>query len=251
MELSAVFFDVDGTIAETEEFHRKSFNESFKEFSLDWFWDEAIYKELINIGGVKERIMFHLKKAWPEMLEYKNLSNYIDSIHKIKNEIYEDYINDSQIRPRPGVFRLIDELKNNNISIALVSSTSEINLLNLFTKGFKIDPYEMFDLVAHGDCTKLKKPSPEIYEWALQKLQLPSEACIAIEDSPRGLESSNNANVKTIITPSKLTRDENFEKAKLVISNLGEPDNPFKIISGETYSHNYVCFELLQMISKN
>ncbi len=251
MELSAVFFDVDGTIAETEEFHRKSFNESFKEFSLDWFWDEAIYKELINIGGGKERIMFHLKKAWPEMLEYKNLSNYVDSIHKVKNEIYEDYINDSQITARPGVFRLIEELKKNNISIALVSSTSEVNLLNLFTKGFKINPYKTFDLVAHGDCTKLKKPSPEIYEWALQKLQLPSEACIAIEDSPRGLESSNNANVKTIITPSKLTRDENFEKAKLVISNLGEPDNPFKIISGETYSHNYVCFELLQMISKN
>ena len=143
------------------------------------------------------------------------------------------------------------KLKNNNISIALVSSTSEINLLNLFTKGFKIDPYEMFDLVAHGDCTKIKKPSPEIYEWTLQKLQLPPEACLAIEDSPRGLESSNNARVKTIITPSKLTFGENFKDAKLVISNLGEPDKPFDVISGETYNHSYVSFELLKMISKN
>ena len=40
MELSAVFFDVDGTIVETENFHRKAFNEAFKEFNLDWFWDE-------------------------------------------------------------------------------------------------------------------------------------------------------------------------------------------------------------------
>ena len=62
MDLSAVLFDVDGTIAETEDFHRKSFNEAFKEFNLDWFWDEAIYKELINIGGGKERIMYHIKK---------------------------------------------------------------------------------------------------------------------------------------------------------------------------------------------
>ena len=115
----------------------------------------------------------------------------------------------------------------------------------------KIDCYKMFDLVAHGDCTKLKKPSPEIYEWALQKLQLPSEACVAIEDSPRGLESSNNANIKTIITPSKLTCDENFKDATLVISNLGEPDKPFEIISGEAYSHNYVCLELLKIISEN
>ena len=103
MELSAVFFDVDGTIAETEEFHRKSFNESFKEFSLDWFWDEAIYKELINIGGGKERIMFHLKKAWPEMLEYKNLNKYINSIHKVKNEIFKDLIIECEVKPRPGV----------------------------------------------------------------------------------------------------------------------------------------------------
>ena len=109
----------------------------------------------------------------------------------------------------------------------------------------------MFDLVAHGDCTKLKKPSPEIYEWALQKLQLPSEACIAIEDSPRGLESSNNANIKTIITPSKLTCGESFKNAKLIISNLGEPDKPFDVISGKTYNHNFVSFELLQKISKN
>ena len=53
MELSAVF-DVDGTIAETENYHRKAFNDAFKEFNLDWFWDEAIYRQLINVGGKKE-----------------------------------------------------------------------------------------------------------------------------------------------------------------------------------------------------
>ena len=53
MELSAVFFDVDGTVAETENYHRKAFNDAFKEFNLDWFWDEPIYKELINVGGEK------------------------------------------------------------------------------------------------------------------------------------------------------------------------------------------------------
>ena len=90
------------------------------------------------------------------MLNYKNLSNYIDSIHKIKNEIYEDYIKDSSIEPRPGIKRLIDELKVNKIKIALVSSTSEINLKNLFNFGLGVDPYTEFDLVAHGDSTKLK-----------------------------------------------------------------------------------------------
>ena len=85
----------------------------------------------------------------------------------------------------------------------------------------------------------------------IQKLQLPSEACIAIEDSPRGLESSNNANIKTIITPSKLTIGESFKEARLVISDLGEPDKPFDVILGEAYNHNYVSFELLKKISQN
>ena len=107
----------------------------------------------------------------------------------------------------------------------------------------------MFDLVAHGDCTKVKA-----FTWNLwvgiTKTSVSSEVCLAIEDSPRGLESSNNASVKTIITPSKLTLGENFKDAKLVISNLGEPDKPFDVISGETYNHSYVSFELLKMISK-
>ena len=113
MQLSAVFFDVDGTIAETEDMHRKSFNESFKEFNLDWFWDKAIYKELINVGDGSERIKHYIKRAWPEMMEYKNLTKYINSIHKVKSEIFEDHISESDIKIRPGVLRLIKELKIN------------------------------------------------------------------------------------------------------------------------------------------
>ena len=92
MELSAVLFDVDGTIAETEEFHRKSFNEAFKEFNLDWFWDEAIYTELINVGGGKERIMHHIKRAWPEMLNYKNLSKYIENTENANYKEHTQYM---------------------------------------------------------------------------------------------------------------------------------------------------------------
>ena len=143
---------------------------------------------------------------------------------------------------------MINELKKKKINVALVSSTSEINLLNLFRLGLKIEAEKYFDLIAHGDCTKLKKPSSEIYEWALEKLQLPADACISIEDSPRGLESSSGANIKTIITPSKLTKDENFKGAKLVVSDLGEPKIPFKKISGNNFDYNFVSVDLLKKI---
>ena len=248
MLLSAVFFDVDGTIAETEELHRKSFNESFKEFNLDWFWDKPIYKELINIGGGKERIQHYMKRAWPEMLEYKNLSKYIDSIHKVKNEIYEDYVKEEKLTFRPGVKRLISELKENKIRIALVSSSSKTNIENLLLNGLQFKSIEFFDLIAHGDSTKNKKPSPEIYEWALEKLKLSAQSCIAIEDSPRGIDSAVSAKIKVIATPSELTIDENFEAADLVVSDLGEPGIPFKKLSGSTFGEEKVNVGLLKKL---
>ena len=85
MLLSAVLFDVDGTIAESEELHRISFNESFKEYGLSWYWDEAIYKELTFIGGGKERIKYYIERACPEMLKHKNLTDYIQALHKVKS----------------------------------------------------------------------------------------------------------------------------------------------------------------------
>ena len=115
----------------------------------------------------------------------------------------------------------------------------------------KIDPSECFDLIAHGDCTKLKKPSPEIYQWTLEKFQLPPNACVAIEDSPRGLESASGANIKTLVTPSKLTLDEDFGGAHLVLSDLGEPEKPFVAFSGETFGFRYVSFDLLEKICGN
>ncbi len=251
MLLSAVLFDVDGTIAETEDLHRRSFNESFKEFNLDWFWDEAIYKELINVGSGEERIKHYIKRAWPEMLDYKNLSKYINSIHKVKNEIFEDFILESAIQTRPGVLRLINELKNHKIKMVIVSSTSRENLLTLFQRGLNINPIETFDLIAHGSCTKNKRPSPEIYEWVLDQLMLPSQSCVAIEDSPRGVESARNANINFIVTPSIFTKGEAFEGAKLVVSDLGEEDKPFKVIKGKTYNNFCVNLELLTHIIKN
>ena len=136
MELSAVFLMLTVQLLKQRIFIERLLMKLLK-FNLDWFWDEPIYKELINIGGGRERIMYHIKRAWPEMLTYKNLSKYIDSIHKTKNEIYEDFLTESKIEVRPGIKRLIKELREQSIKIGLVSSTSEINLLNLFRKRIK------------------------------------------------------------------------------------------------------------------
>ena len=250
MRLSAVLFDVGGTIAESEEIHRKSFNEAFIEYGLTWFWDEAIYRELVFVGGGKERIKHYINRAWPEMLEQKNLTSFIEALHKVKSQIYEEYLNDFEIKARPGIIRVLKELKKEKIRLAIVSDTTEENLKNLFKKGLNINPLEWFEVIAHGGCTSQKKPSPEIYLWALEKLKLHPNSCLAMEDAPRGVQSAISAGLNVIVTPSTYTKNEKFKNVNLILSNLGEPSKPFEIIKGDTYKHSYVSFEMLEKFHK-
>ena len=75
-----------------------------------------------------------------------------------------------------------------------------------------------------------------------------SQSCIAIEDSPRGVESALAANIKVIVTPSDLTQDEKFEGAELVVSNLGERGKPCKMIRGEFEISGLIDLKLLTKI---
>ena len=59
----ALIFDVDGTLAETEEAHRVSFNAAFVEAGLDWVWSQSDYRNLLRITGGKER-MRHYIESW-------------------------------------------------------------------------------------------------------------------------------------------------------------------------------------------
>jgi len=52
----AIIFDVDGTLSETEETHRKAFNRAFEGAGLSWSWDQDIYRALLAVTGGKERI---------------------------------------------------------------------------------------------------------------------------------------------------------------------------------------------------
>ena len=85
----------------------------------------------------------------------------------------------------------------------------------------------------------------------MEKLKLSAQSCIAIEDSPRGLDSAISAKIKVIVTPSELTSDENFDSADLVVSDLGEKKEPFKRISGSAYGEKTVNFNLLKKIIKS
>jgi beta-phosphoglucomutase-like phosphatase (HAD superfamily) len=74
-----------------------------------------------------------------------------------------------------------------------------------------------------GDIVTAKKPAPDIYLVATQRMGIAPENCVAIEDSRNGLLSAVAAGIRVVVTTSWFTRDEDFSEARLVVSALGDP----------------------------
>ena len=246
--LQAVLFDVDGTLADTElEGHRVAFNQAFKEFALDWHWSPELYGELVAaVAGGKERILFYAKTRHPELFNRSDLDTWLAALHERKSAIYSEIVMSGAIPLRPGVSRLFDELRESGIRIAVATTTAPSSLNSLIKANLELDISSLFDVVGAGDQVANKKPSPDIYQWTLQQLNLPPENCLAIEDSHIGLTAARAAGLATVITVSKYTGEDNFQGALSVVSDLGEPDQPALHLDGLPLAGK--CVDLAQLL---
>ena len=231
--LQAVIFDVDGTLAETErEGHRIAFNQAFAEFDLDWDWTPDLYGELLSITGGKERVRLYIQTYAREHLDRTDLDLWIARLYKLKSELYSERVHSGAITLRPGVARLIKELREAGIRLAIATTTAPSNIHSLISANLRKDMLELFEVIGAGDLLISKKPAPDVYQWVLQRLGLAPEACLAIEDSSIGLTAARAAGLPTVVTVSSYTADENFDGALTVLSGLGEADAPARVISG-------------------
>lgn len=245
-KLQAVLFDVDGTLADTEQDgHRIAFNAAFKQFELDWNWDIRLYGELLQVTGGKERIRHYIERYAPAFLDKKDLGEWIASLHKTKTKYFESLMEAGSIPLRPGVARLIQELRHEQVKLAIATTTTMENVTALLKSTLGEESIDWFDIIGAGDIVPLKKPAPDIYQWVLGQLNLPAHQCIAIEDSENGLKSALAADLPTLITVSGYTHSQNFEGAMAVVSDLGEPTQPFNLIAGNNLDNGWVDYKVL------
>ncbi|TXI17912.1 MAG: HAD family hydrolase, partial [Nitrosomonas sp.] len=234
-KLQAVLFDVDGTLADTEQDgHRLAFNAAFQDFNLDWNWDIDLYGKLLEITGGKERIRHYMEQYEPANLDRSDLPEWISSLHKSKTKYFESLMETGHIPLRPGVARLIQELHQEKVKLAIATTTTMENVTALLKSTLGEASIEWFAVIGAGDIVPKKKPAPDIYHWVLNQLKLSPRQCIAIEDSENGLRSAMAANLPALVTVSGYTRLQNFSGAVAVLSDLGEPFRPFTLISGDT-----------------
>lgn len=247
-KLNAIIFDVDGTLANTEEIHRQSFNEAFMEFGLNHVWSPAEYTNLLSISGGKERITAWLQSQDLGIGGDINLLDLALRIHERKSAIYREHLRRGRLSPRPGVVRLINEARECGIRLGIATSTSLANVEKLLGCILDQNARSSFDAIVTSDIIAEKKPSPSVYQCALAKLGLSPRDCIAIEDTTNGNRAAIACGIATVITIHEFTIDNDFTGANLVVDQLGEPNRPFRIIAGNAHGKNNVDVDLLQRI---
>ncbi len=240
MALQALLFDVDGTLAETEEVHRRAFNEAFRAFGLDWVWDRALYAELLKVTGGRERMRHFAETRELPIAADSGFPDLVQRIHQDKTRRYGRILAGGEVSLNPGVERLIGDARKAGLRLAIATTTTPENVEALLAPTLGEDAMDWFDVFGAGDCVPEKKPAPDIYDWVMRELGLPPQCCVAFEDSANGVRSALAAELPVLVTPGLYTRDDDFSGAKAVISHLGEPDWPFEVLAGEVPDGRYV-----------
>ena len=222
MTIKAIIFDVDGTLADTEDGHRKSFNKAFAESGLDWNWDVALYDKLLKVTGGKERIKYFVSDFLTGYTRPENFDDFVKHLHKVKTTYYTAMLREGQIPLRPGIKQLMDDARATGIKLAIATTTSPENVSALLEVGLGKDWEKYFVANGCGDIVPHKKPAPDIYFWVLEKLGLPASDCIALEDSNNGLRSALAAGIKTYVTTNPYTHWHDFDGAAGIFDDLSD-----------------------------
>ncbi len=213
MTLQALIFDVDGTLADTEDAHRRAFNAAFADAGLSWFWSERLYTFLLSVAGGKERLDFFISHLDAPQHERDAFRPRIPAIHASKTEHYGAFVQRGDVVLRPGIAELIREARGEGLKLAVASATSRSNVDALTRATLGQAASETFDVIVCGDQASRKKPSPDIYHLALSELGAAPEACVAFEDSPAGLKAARAAGLCAIVSPTRWTANGDFSGA--------------------------------------
>ena len=222
MTVRALIFDVDGTLAETEEAHRRAFNETFAAYGLPWHWDQPLYASLLKVTGGKERMAHFQREALDETPDPARIA----ALHAEKTRRFGEILAAGGLALRPGIGALIGDARARGLRLAVANTTSRPNVDALARCCFGAEAAEVFDVIAAGDEVPAKKPAPDVYLLALARLNLRAEACIALEDSANGVRAAAAAGLRCVAAPAMYTGDEDLSPATRVADFAETGDAP-------------------------
>lgn len=225
----ALLFDCDGVLADTEEQgHLPAFNRMWREAGVPWQWTVEEYGRKLCISGGKERMasLFDepsFRAVWTPPASEAEGHALLVEWHRRKSEIYREMVSAGSIPPRSGVKRLAAEALDAGWILGVVSTSAPDSVNAVLRHAVGESIAARFALVLAGDVVTAKKPAPDIYRLAAERLGMAPAECVAIEDSSNGLAAAAAAGMNCIVTISCYTCAEDFARADLVLTCLGDP----------------------------
>ncbi|MGO9898936.1 MAG: HAD-IA family hydrolase [Solirubrobacteraceae bacterium] len=233
--MPALIFDCDGVLADTErDGHRIAFNETFAELGLPVCWSEEEYGIKLKIAGGKERMASMLTD---EFVRANGLPDGVDAQkelladwHRRKTARYKAMVLAGRLPARSGIARIVDQALGGGWTLAVASTSAEEAVRAVLEHTVGTASASRFAVFA-GDAVAAKKPDPAIYDLALERLAVSSEEAIVIEDSRNGLLAAVGAGLRCVVTVSGYTADEDMSEAMLVLTSLGDPGDPARVLA--------------------
>ncbi len=220
--LKAILWDVDGTLAETErDGHLVAFNAAFAELDVPWRWNERRYGELLRVAGGYERLLFDMESQPLAPVSLDVRGALAMRIHAVKNRRYAELVASGALPLRTGVRELFDECATEGVRMAIVTTTSRGNVEALLSAQVGADWSARFATVVCAEDAPAKKPDPQAYRLVLERLRLPAESTVAIEDSAMGLVAATAVGVPVVIARSLYFADDPVPGALAVGPSLG------------------------------
>ncbi len=205
--INAVIFDMDGIIVDSEPWQMKAFNLTLKPFNISLSEEDFI--KLIGIRSIEN--FKQLKKKY-------NLPVSAEELTETKNNYYKTILK-NEIKPREGLIELLNFLFKNSYKIAVASGSIKKDVIDTLEL---LDIKHFFRVILSGDDVKEGKPDPEIFIKTADKLKIPYNECLVIEDSQTGVYAANAAGMQVIAIPTHYTQNHNFSKAVKVLKSLKE-----------------------------
>jgi len=192
-------------------------------------WSPDYYEVLANtVGGGKPKMKYHfnttMEGKWPDDYPHDDADKdaLVDGLQDKKTEVYKRIV-EEVAEARPGVLALMDEaLARDDIAVGICSAATLAGFEKVVNAVVGPERLAKFDVILAGDQVERKKPDPQIYNMAREKLGISASKCVVIEDSIVGLNAALAAGMKCIITPTPSTANGDFvEKgATAMLENL-------------------------------
>ncbi|MCY6957236.1 HAD family hydrolase [Clostridium brassicae] len=199
--IKAVIFDMDGLMFDTERLAKESWQKIGEKYG--YIFNDELFNKVMGLTIKATEKVF--KDTYGDNFPYTNLKSE-------KNKVMLKEIEENGVGIKKGLIECIKYLKENNILIAIASS-SQRSVIDFYLESANL--VDEFDYIISGQEVTNGKPDPEIFLTCCEKLNVNKENALVLEDSINGIKAAYDGNINVVLIPDLVQVPKEVERLTL------------------------------------